>query len=325
MYCKVCDGGLKLLLQYNNVPRGAQVFPTKETWKEDKGIDLDIYQCLKCGLVQLDIDPVPYYKRAIRSTSKKMDEFRKEQLNKFIKKFNLGGKVIINIIEDLDYIPKIDAFTMFNFLEHLPDPNLTLTRIKNSLSTEGVGIIEVPNFDMILQENLFSEFIRDHLFYFTKDTLDLTLRLNGFKVLDIKSIWMNYILSARVVKPSEIDISGFKMTEEGLKQDIHNYINKFNSIAVWGAGHQSLTLLALFNLIDQISYIVDSSSSKQGRYTPVTHIPIVSPEMLKVAPVEAVLVIVAGYIQEVLEQIKLMKISSSIAIINGVRLEVING
>ena len=33
------------------------------------------------------------------------------------------------------------------------------------------GIIEVPNFDMILKKKLYTEFIRDHIYYFTKEIL----------------------------------------------------------------------------------------------------------------------------------------------------------
>lgn len=307
------------------MPRGAQLLPSRETMGVDTGIDLDIYQCSRCGLVQLDIDPVPYYAKAIRSTSDSMSQFREEQLSKFIKEFDLSRERIVNIVEDRELDSQFDAFLMFNFLEHLPNPNLSLLRIHNKLTENGVGIVEVPNFDMILQKNLFSEFIRDHLFYFTEDTLNLILRLNGFKILRMESIWKNYILSTIVQKQPKLNLDSFKIEENKLKDSILSYIKKFNSVAIWGAGHQALTLMALYNLGDRISYVVDSSPFKQGRFTPVTHLPIVSPEKLKVSPVEAIIVIVAGFVSEVLGIIKDMKLDTKVAVIQRTILEEING
>jgi SAM-dependent methyltransferase len=62
-----------------------------------------------------------------------------------------------------------DAFYILNFLEHLPDLNATLRGIYNNLTDNAMGLVEVPNFDMILRNNLFSEFICDHIFYFTAE------------------------------------------------------------------------------------------------------------------------------------------------------------
>ena len=66
---------------------------------------------------------------------------------------------------------------------NLSNINNVLRSINNNLIDDGVGLIEVPNFDMILKKSLFSEFISDHLFYFTKETLKSTLQYNGFKII----------------------------------------------------------------------------------------------------------------------------------------------
>ena len=95
-----------------------------------------------------------------------------------------------------------DAFFILNFLEHVPDPNLTLRGIYNNLGDSAVGLIEVPNFDMILRNKLFSEFIGDHLFYFTKETLSTTLGQNGFEIVGCNEVWHDYIISAVVDRKS---------------------------------------------------------------------------------------------------------------------------
>ena len=114
-----------------------------------------------------------------------------------------------------------------NFLEHLPDPNSILGGIYNNLADDAVGLVEVPNFDMILRQNLFSEFIGDHLFYFTKETLNTTLRLNGFEVIECKEVWYDYIISVIMRKRKKLDISLFYKYQEQLRDEIEEYIHRY--------------------------------------------------------------------------------------------------
>ncbi len=197
-----------------------------------------------------------------------------------------------------------DAFFMLNFFEHLPNPNSTLTGIYNNLTEDAVGLIEVPNFDMIIKNKIFSEFIVDHLFYFTKDTLIMTLKLNGFEVIECNEIWHDYIISAIIKKRLPLDISHFYKISKKLKKEVALYIKQFKAIAVWGAGHQALTLISLLNLKKKIKYVIDSAPFKQGKYTAATHIPIVSPDTLRLKPVDSVLVMAASYSDEVVKIIK---------------------
>jgi len=215
-----------------------------------------------------------------------------------------GLKVSKGFVENRDYKineAPFDAFFTLSFLEHLPNPNETLQGIRNNLTDGGVGIVEVPNFDMVLRKNLFSEFIRDHLFYFTEDTLNATLRQNGFEILECNEIWHDYLLSAIVRKRGELNIAPFYEHQKKLKAEIERYVGRFKDkgVAIWGAGHQALTIISLTEMADKIRYVVDSATFKQGKYTPATHIPIVSPEMLDYDPVEAIIVISGSYSNEV--------------------------
>jgi SAM-dependent methyltransferase len=198
------------------------------------------------------------------------------------------------------------AFYLLNFLEHLPDPNETLQGIRHNLTDDAVGLIEVPNFDMILRKNLFTEFISDHLLYFSKETLHSTLALNGFEVIACTEIWYDYIVSAIVRKRGPLDLAHFQEHQGRLQAEIEEYISHYGErrVAIWGAGHQAFTVIALVNLSDKIRYVVDSAPFKQGKYTPATHIPIVSPEHLCSDPVDAVIVMAASYSDEVAGIIK---------------------
>jgi SAM-dependent methyltransferase len=200
----------------------------------------------------------------------------------------------------LDNAP-FDAFCMLNFLEHIPDPNTTMRGIYNNLSDDGVGLVEVPNFDMILRRNLFSEFMADHLCYFTKDTLAHTLRVNGFEIIECSEKWYDYMISVTVRKRTRTDLSCFESFKSALKTEVHEYMDRFepNTVAIWGAGHQSLAVISLLELADRVKYVVDSAPFKQGKFTPATHIRIVSPETLRSKPVNAVIIMAASYSDEV--------------------------
>jgi len=199
-----------------------------------------------------------------------------------------------------------DAFYMLNFLEHLPNPNAVLSGVANNLIEGAVGLVEVPNFDMILKQNLFSEFISDHLFYFTKDTFISTLTRNGFDVLECVEIWHDYSISAVVKKRKKTDLSVFADYQKQLTHDIYTNIRQFSDkgVAIWGAGHQALAIIALTGLQDKIKYVVDSAPFKQNKYTPATHISIVSPDNLHENPVDAVIVIAGSYSDEVVKVLR---------------------
>jgi len=196
---------------------------------------------------------------------------------------------------------KYDGFICLNFMEHWPNPNKVLAHLKKNLSEDAIGIIEVPNFDMILKQGLYSEFISDHLFYFTKDTLTFMLNYNGFEVIECSVIWHDYILSAVVRKRKRIDLSLLKSRKLNVETELNSFIDKFEKkeVAIWGAGHQSLAVMSLAKLENKIRYVVDSAPFKQGKYTPATHFPIVAPIELVNNPVKAVIIIAASYSNEV--------------------------
>jgi 2-polyprenyl-3-methyl-5-hydroxy-6-metoxy-1,4-benzoquinol methylase len=194
-----------------------------------------------------------------------------------------------------------DAFLLLMFLEHMPEPNVALRAIYGNLADNAVGLVEVPNFDMVLRNKLFSEFIGDHLLYFTKETLQNTLQLNGFNVMEYDEVRDDYVISVVVKKRSRLDISHFHDYQVKIKTDIDAYLNRFTTkrVAVWGAGHQALAIIALTGIAGKIRYVVDSAPFKQGKYTPATHLPIVAPDVLHSDPVDAVIVMAASYSDEV--------------------------
>jgi len=353
--CRLCGDDISSSLWVlQGMPKAAQNFlDVGDELKTDK-LDLDIHQCGNCGLVQLNIEPVHYYREVIRAAafSDEMAEFRRRQFREFISSYGIEGQRAVEVgcgggeylallqdsglrmtgieygevsvrscqdkgfdvrrgfIEDSTQPPTGGEFAacfMFNFLEHLPRPNSTLRGIANHLAVNGVGLIEVPNFDMIIKENMFTEFCSDHLLYFTRDTFTQILLRNGFEVIECKPIWYDYILSATVRKRRPISVANFEQALDDLSRSLNNFIGRFEPrrVAIWGAGHQALAVMAVAQLAERIPYVIDSASFKQGKITPATNIPIVPPDILEREPPEAILVMAAGYSDEVVRTIRM--------------------
>ncbi len=352
IHCRVCGERLfpEPLLHYRDMPCAAQAFPDAAMLAQDRGVNLALYQCSGCGLVQLIDPPVPYYRAVIRATafSERMRMFREAQFADWIQRYHLSGCKVIELgcgrgeylsllqatgvrASGLEYADTavrncrsrglsvirgylgrrtqrlrgapFDAFVTLNFLEHWPNPVAGLRGMWHNLDRQGVGLVEVPNFDMMIRQGLFSEFIADHLLYFTENTLRFTLNRSGFDVLECRSIWHDYILSAEVRKRTPLDISHLEQRRAVITDALSAFIARFpaSQVAIWGAGHQALSVIALAGIGPHIRYIVDSAPFKQGRYSPASHLRIVAPDSLASEPVQAVIVMAASYSDEVAE------------------------
>lgn len=352
--CRCCRGKIegKPILHYKNMPKAAQFFPTEEELGDEKGIDLKLYQCSRCGLIQLMDKPVSYYRDVIRTAgiSEELQEYRRSFFGKFVETHHLQGKKVIEIgagcgeflsimdttgavcyglehlqssVEEcrnkglkvyqgfvegenakLEHAP-YDAFFIMNFLEHIPNPSEFLAGIANNLTDGGVGLVEVPNMDMVLGKMMFSEFISDHLMYFTEKSLRNLLEISGFEVISCERVWHDYVLSAVVKKRKGICLDAVWGQLEKISKEVNDFLDSHitqgKKAAAWGAGHQALAVLSLADVKEKVSFVVDSAPFKQNKYTPGTHIPIVSPEFLGAHQKEigVVLVMAASYSDEV--------------------------
>lgn len=353
--CKMCGQVLpdRSLLHFHDMPKAAQFLPDADNLVADAGVDLVIYQCVSCGLVQTCNPPVTYYREVVRAAafSREMQAFRQVQFAQFVQDYALQGKKLVEIgcgrgeylhllqaagvlvygleygadavqhclsaglqvaqayVDSPDCVMEhapFDAFAVFNFMEHWPDPGAGLSGIANNLVAGGIGLVEVPNLDMILRNNMFTEFISDHILYFTQESLVTMLRLHGFEVLSCTEVWHGYILSAVVRKRQACDVSAFAGRRLGIKSEVDHFIQQHavQGVAIWGAGHQALAAIALLGLAQDIQYVVDSAPFKQGKFTPASHIAIVAPAHLAEHPVGAIIVMAASYSNEVAQIIR---------------------
>ena len=352
--CRLCSSSsLDSVLALEGMPSRAQYFPNSDSEAKSLAVNLILKQCKDCGLVQVLGKPVDYYREVIRSNkvSGAIRNFRLEQLNDFIEKYNLKTRLILEVgcgngdileilrelecnfhgienksefvenlekegykvfsgypseFQNLDLENRYGAFLSLNVLEHAPNIKDFLSGIRKMLNPDAVGLIEVPNFDMIVAKNMISEFMVEHLTYFDRASLRLALESCGFEVLEIHQVWNDYLISAVVKKRSVFDFSlgvkNWQLLTTRLKEFLREY--KRSQVCIWGAGHQSLASISILELSEHVDFIVDSSPSKQEKYAPASGLPIVSQEHLKFSnDIDCVIVLGGSYSQEIIEDL----------------------
>lgn len=163
-----------------------------------------------------------------------------------------------------------------NIIEHIKEPNEFIRNLPNGILT-----LTAPNVDFITQWKCYQEFTPLHISYYNMKTLTYAFEKNFFIILGCYRINNGQDLEIRVKRPK---------------------------IAIWGAGHRSLTYMT-WNRWLKPEYVIDGNPAKQGTKTAITGYPIVAPKTLLTKKVDMLIVSVPGkYPEEVLKQIRDMKL-----------------
>lgn len=241
-----------------------------------------------------------------------------------------GRKIIQGYIGEADKIKDapFDAFISLNYLEHLPQPGQVIQNIYRNTTNDAAGFVTVPNFEYLLKTKSLYEFVPDHISYFTQKTLTHAFETNGFEVLECRLINEDNDIAVTVKKRKPLNLTEDYKDVEALIKDFRNIIADYKSkgkkVATWGAGHRTLTFIALSKVKD-IEYVVDSAKFKQGKFTPVSHFKIMPPNYLKEKKVDLVIVMVPGlYPSEVIKILKEMNTGARIASLQDNKIEFIN-
>lgn len=92
-HCKLCRNKTseKAFFEIKDTPSIIQNLASNPNQASKEKINIKVYKCNFCGLVQLNNRPVTYYKTVIRSAgiSTEMQKFRRSQIKKFKQKYSL--------------------------------------------------------------------------------------------------------------------------------------------------------------------------------------------------------------------------------------------
>jgi len=100
---------------------------------------------------------------------------------------HLYGRITYGTLEDLPDSEPFDLVTMFDVLEHSPNPRKELETVRNLLSEHGYVAIQIPCIDSagarLMGRRWYHYSPPSHLSYFTLDTLTQLAQSVGFRVV----------------------------------------------------------------------------------------------------------------------------------------------
>ncbi|MBK69575.1 MAG: hypothetical protein CMF54_07285 [Legionellales bacterium] len=206
---------------------------------------------------------------------------------------------------------KANIITITNVLAHVHKVNELIANIKKVLDKNGKLIIEVPYILDMLKKSTFDLIYHEHLSYFNIHSLRYLLEKNNLRIIDLKKI--NFGASGpslRVVashknndfeenknikklikleKLQKIDqFNTYLKFSHNVNKKIYKLRNKLlnlhkkkNLLACYTAPAKGNTLLNALKLKkDLFEFVTENNSRKLNKYTPGTHLKIVSDNKL---------------------------------------------
>ena len=246
-----------------------------------------------------------------------------------------GSKVGEDIKEKVGEADLIVANNVFNHANDVEDFTIGAT---NLLKNNGVFVYEVPYWYNTIKDKKFDQIYHEHVTYFTVKFSYELLRKYGLEIVDVQvvdyhggSLRVFARKSNETTPQSRIEDMIKKEEDFGLfdentykefMRNLHQQRNyslkevceiklRGHPIVGVGAAAKGNTLLTFYKLDNSmLDYITDSSEHKQGKYTPLTRIPITGDEIFAKYD-EAYALVLAWNISDAIKE-NLKKINSKI-------------
>lgn len=105
----------------------------------------------------------------------------------------LGLNVSCGSLQEADLAPKtFDVVTMWDYIEHCPDPARELTLANQLMKTRGLLALSTPDICSLPARTWGANWMGikqgEHLFYFSPETITRLLRQSGFEVIRLKHV-----------------------------------------------------------------------------------------------------------------------------------------
>ncbi len=206
---------------------------------------------------------------------------------------------------------KADLLLGNNVLAHVPDINDFVEGLKIALKDTGVITMEFPHLVKLIENSQFDTIYHEHFSYLSFTTVKKIFNAHGLELFDVEEIpthggslrifakHKNNTLK-QIEKNVELLLdkehhlgidsltyySGFEQKATEIKSDFIDFLNECKKqgkkVAAYGAAAKGNTLLNYCGIKDNlISFVVDASPYKQGKYLPGSHIPIVKEDKIK--------------------------------------------
>lgn len=228
---------------------------------------------------------------------------------------------------------KADLLLGNNVLAHVPNLNDFVAGMKIALKPGGVITMEFPHLMRLVAENQFDTIYHEHFSYFSFTTVEKVFAAHGITLFDVEEL-PTHGGSLRIygrhaddaTKPVGERVADLKRREAEAGMLALDYYDKFGeqvretkrkvlefligakragkTIAGYGAPGKGNTLLNYCGIrADFLDYTVDRNPYKQGKYTPGTHIPILSPDRIRETKPDYIFILPWNLKDEIMKQL----------------------
>jgi SAM-dependent methyltransferase len=207
-----------------------------------------------------------------------------------------------------------------NVYAHVPDINDFTAGLKAFLKPDGIITLEFPHLLRLIEETQFDTVYHEHFSYLSLQTVARIFGHAGLRVWDVQKLPTHggslrvfgchaedgrattSAVSALLAEEEQRGLRQlatyklFQSRADRIKNDLLCYlieqVRAGKTVAAYGAAAKGNTLLNYAGIRpDLLGYVCDAAPSKQGKYMPGSHIPILSPAVLHARKPQIVLVL----------------------------------
>jgi hypothetical protein len=226
---------------------------------------------------------------------------------------------------------KADLIIGNNVYAHVPDINDFTLGLCELLKDEGVITLEFPHLMQLIDNNQFDTVYHEHFSYLSLYTVQRIFAQAGLRIWDVDELPTHggslrvYGCHAGASRETEGNVAtvlekelasglrelthylSFQERANRVKNDLLTFLieqkRAGKAVAAYGAAAKGNTLLNFAGAKpDLLAYVCDAAPSKQGKFMPGSHVPILKPEAIGVRKPDFVLILPWNIASEVQRQ-----------------------
>jgi hypothetical protein len=206
------------------------------------------------------------------------------------------------------------------------DPVAFIKSIRENLNNKEDTIVyfDFPNVNYTLGDIVIWNVVYEHRSWFSETSFKYLLECCDFQVLNVTPCWNGEYLSieARPVKgfipPEQPDeskiqalasiIKAFRLEFEKIKSAKKQKINQLKAgqkrTIAWGAGARGVSFFNIFDLTEEVPFIVDINEKRQDKFLPGSGQKIVAPEFITSYDPNLIIITNPTYADEIMAHTK---------------------
>ncbi|MBX7242071.1 MAG: class I SAM-dependent methyltransferase [Bacteroidia bacterium] len=232
---------------------------------------------------------------------------------------------------------KADVLLGNNVLAHVPDINDFVGGMKIVLKEKGVITMEFPHLLQLIEKNQFDTIYHEHFSYLSFTTVKQIFEKHGLVLFDVQeipthggslriyakhsenqSLEIEDSVNTLLKKEKDFGMTNlaiyqnYQTKSDTVKNDFLAFLLEMKkegkSVAAYGAAAKGNTLLNYAGIRkDLLSFVVDASPHKQGKFLPGVHIPVVKKEHLMESKPDFVVILPWNLKEEISGQLNFIR------------------